>query len=72
MEKKAYRWTPRKTVHHVGRRIFLGVKGTTSEMIIGAGTGIYRTRSIKRKPQEEKWNWGKIRGGAFGVPWERT
>ena len=34
--------------------VFLGIKGTTSEIIFGAGTGIYRTRSIKRKPQEEK------------------
>ena len=48
--------------------VFLGVKGTTSEFIIGAGVGIYRTRSIKRKPQEEKWNVQNIRGGVFGVP----
>ena len=50
--------------------VFLGIKGTTSEIIIGAGKGIYRTRSIKRKPEEEKWNWENIRGGAFGVPWD--
>ena len=52
--------------------MFLGIKGTTSEILIGAGRGIYRTRSIQRKPEEEKWNWEHIRGGVFGVPWEKT
>ena len=52
--------------------VFLGDKGRTSEIIIGAGVGIYRTRSIKRKPQEEKWSVQNIRGGVFGVPWEKT
>ena len=37
-----------------------------------SGTGIYRTRTIKRKPQEEKWNWENIRGGVFGLPWETS
>ena len=41
--------------------VFLGIKGTTSEIIIGAGAGIYRTRSIRRKPKEEQWNVLNIR-----------
>ena len=52
--------------------VYLGIKGTTSEIIIGAGKGIYRTRSTKRKPEEEKWNVMNIRGGVFGLPWEKT
>ena len=52
--------------------VYLGIKGTTSEIIIGAGKGIYKTRSIKRKPEEEKWNVLNIRGGVFGLPWEKT
>ena len=51
--------------------VFLGIKGTTSEIIIGAGRSTYRTRSIKRKPVEERWNWENIRGGVFGNPWDK-
>ena len=41
-------------------------------MIIGAGAGIYRTRTIRRKPEEEKWSWENVRGGVYGVPWEKS
>ena len=36
--------------------VYLGIKGTTSEVIIGAGNGIYRTRTIQRKPIDERWD----------------
>ena len=38
---------------------FLGLKGTTSEIISGAGAGIYRTRSIRRS-QKKKSGVGRM------------
>jgi hypothetical protein len=51
--------------------IFLGVKGSTGEMIVGDEKGVWRTRSIRRKPEGERWsreNMGRI----GGVPWKMT
>ena len=51
--------------------IFLGVKGSTGEMIVGDEKGVWRTRSIRRKPAGERWsreNMGRI----GGVPWKMT
>ena len=72
MEKTTSGGSAQKIIHNVGRMCIPRSKGTTSEIIIGAGAGIYRTRSIRRKPEEEKWNWKNIRGGIFGVPWEKS
>ena len=33
--------------------IFLGVKGSTGEMIIGGERGVWRTKTIRRKPEGE-------------------
>ena len=34
--------------------IFLGVKGSTGEMIVGTEKGIWRTRTVRRCPKEER------------------
>ena len=47
--------------------VFSGVKGTTNEVIIGAGQGVYRTGSIQRKPLDERWNADLIKK-VSGVP----
>ena len=48
--------------------IFLGVKGSTAEMIVGDHKGVWRTRTTRRKTEEERW----AQEGAtkiIGVPW---
>ena len=51
--------------------IFLGVKGTTGEIIVGDDAGIHRTRSIQRKPVEERWNKEYLKM-VTGVPWKKS
>ena len=51
--------------------IYLGVKGTTGESIIGAGEGIYRTRTIQRKPLDDRWREDLIKK-IKGVPWRKS
>ena len=48
--------------------IFLGIKGTTGEFIIGDRLGIKRTRTIQRKPFEKRWDAENLKIVA-GVPW---
>ena len=31
--------------------VFLGVKGSTGEFIVGDGRGVWRTRTVQRKPE---------------------
>ncbi len=35
--------------------IYLGVKGTTGEMIVGNKDGVWRTRTARRKTLQERW-----------------
>jgi hypothetical protein len=51
--------------------VYLGVKGTTGELIVGAGEGIYRTRTIQRKPVEDRWREDLIKK-VKGVPWRKS
>ena len=48
--------------------IFLGVKGTTGEMIVGDKKGVWRTRTVRTKTVEERWN-PKTLELIGGVPW---
>ncbi len=45
--------------------IYIGVKGATGEMIIGTEKGIWRTRTLQRKPIETRWD----PGGARMIGW---
>ena len=33
--------------------VFLGVKGTARELVVGAGDGVYRTRTVQRSPRRK-------------------
>ena len=49
--------------------VFLGVKGRTGEYVIGDAKGVWKTRTIQRKPMEERWsaeNAEKVKW----VPWK--
>ena len=53
-----------------GDGIFLGVKGGTGEIIVGDEKGVWVTRTVRRKPLDERWsreNIGKVGGG----PWKQ-
>ena len=51
--------------------IFLGVKGSTGEMIVGDEKGVWRTRTIRRKPEGERWSRENMER-IGGVPWRMT
>ena len=48
--------------------IYLGVKGTTGEMIVGDKKGVWRTRTVRRKTIEERWDPMTLEL-VGGVPW---
>ena len=36
--------------------MYLGIKGSTGEYIIGDGSGIWKTRTVRRKVESERWS----------------
>ena len=44
------------------------MKGSTGEFMVGDGKGVWRTRSIKRKVESERWDRSNM-GLIAGVPW---
>ena len=51
--------------------IFLGIKGASGEYIVGDGKGIWKTRTIARRPIDERWTPGNMALVA-GVPWRQS
>ena len=49
--------------------VFLGVKGTTGELMVGNKEGVWRTRSIRRKPIGDRWSRSNI-DHIVSVPWQ--
>ena len=48
--------------------VYLGVKATTGEVIVGTAEGIFRTRTVRKKPKEDRWD-VKHLDMIGGVPW---
>jgi len=49
--------------------VYLGIRAVSGEVIVGAESGVYRTRTVKRKPVESRWDQDNaLRVG--GVPWK--
>ena len=48
--------------------IFLGVKGSSGEYVVGDGYGVWKTRTLMRRHLEERWDQGAL-GLVGGVPW---
>ena len=48
--------------------VYLGVKSTTGELVIGTKSGVWRTRSVRRKPVEQRWSIDNMLM-VGGVPW---
>ena len=54
-----------------GGGLFLGVKGSTGQFIIGTADGVWTTRAIQRKPKEQHWI--SSRANLIGeIPWWTT
>ena len=49
--------------------VYLGVKGSTGEIIIGNGDGVWRTRTVRRRPEGLRWRAGEIEK-IKGLPWD--
>ena len=47
---------------------FLGVRAVSGEILIGTKTGVTKTRTIQRRPMEERWNEDVLKM-ISGVPW---
>jgi hypothetical protein len=51
--------------------IYLGVRAVSGEVIVGTETGVWRTRTVKRKPIETRWHQeNTLKVG--GVPWKTS
>jgi len=50
--------------------VYLGVKATTGEVIVGTAEGIFRTRTVRKKPKEDRWD-VKHLDMIGGVPWRK-
>lgn len=51
--------------------IFLGARGKSGELIVGDRRGVFKTRTVRRKPLEERWADGAA-GLVRGVPWRTS
>ena len=49
--------------------VYLGVKGSTGEIIIGSGDGVWRTRAVRWRPEELRWRAEEIEK-IKGLPWD--
>lgn len=50
--------------------MYLGVEGSTGEVIIGTAGGVWRTRTVRKRPEEMRWNDDEIEQ-IKGVPWDK-
>ena len=51
--------------------VFLGVKGKTGEIVIGARSGIFKARTVRRRSTEDRWN-PKAMELVTGAPWRTS
>ena len=46
----------------------MGIKATSGEVIVGMTSGVWRTRTFSKRPEQDKWNAGDLQF-VGGVPW---
>ena len=51
--------------------VFLGIKGCTGEIIVANGKGVWKARTVHRKPAKDRWNREGIEM-VKGVPWRTS
>ena len=47
------------------------MKGTTGEFIVSDGRAVHRTRTVARRPYEERWHADNLKL-VVGVPWRKS
>eukprot|EP00971_Amphidinium_carterae_P228825 4539186-Amphidinium_carterae.1 len=68
-EKVEFRWRTRNKLDAQWRPgIFLGIKRNTTERIVGDSGGVYVVQSIRRVPEDDKWN-RELLLSIKGTPW---
>ena len=72
---EAVLWKRRPIGGHLGKLsclwgdgIFLGIKGSTGELMVGDAKGVWKTRTVHRKPKEQRWDVETLKL-VGGVPW---
>jgi hypothetical protein len=48
--------------------VFLGFRSQSGEVIVGTEDGVMKTRTVRRKPEEERWHEENLKM-VGGVPW---
>ena len=71
MEKKASRGPLGKWTCMWEDGIYLGVKATTAEVIVGNRNGVWLTRTVRRKPAKERWDRSNLEM-VVAVPWRKN
>ena len=69
MEEETSGRPARQVVRLWSDGIYLGVKGSTGEYIVRDGAGVWKTRTVRRKIESERWNKDTIKL-VGGVPWK--
>ena len=49
--------------------IYLGIRMESSEMLVGTSEGVFKVRSIRRKPDGQRWDADQV-CSVIGVPWK--
>ena len=49
--------------------VWIGVDIETDEVMVGTANGVFKARSIRRKPEEDRWDKSQIKG-MTGLPWK--
>ena len=75
---EAVLWKRKPSGGHLGKLtclwedgVFLGIKGCTGEIIVANGKGVWRTRTVHRKPAKDRWCKEGIET-VKGVPWRTS
>ncbi len=75
---EAVLWKRRPGGGHLGKLmclwsdgVYLGVKGSTGEIIVGNLYGVWKTRTAQRRPKEERWEKENV-NLVTGVPWRTS
>ena len=51
--------------------VYLGVRGKSGELIVGNRSGVWKTRTLRRKPSEDRWT-QRAAELVVGVPWRTS
>ena len=67
MEEEAVRGPPGKLTCLWEDGVFLGIKGCAGEIVVADSKGVWKTRTVRRRPVKDRWNKEGIEM-AKGVP----